>query len=166
MKLRAALALSFLIGCGPGASTAEDVFIALPKDFVSFKTWQHFELPDSEVPNSPHTSGPRTVFINRLPAKGSSAFPVRTLIVKTIASGQAFAMSKRGGDYNALGASGWEWFELRPATDGTPAIVWRGITPPIGESYSGIAGGTCNDCHAGAKTNDFVQTSVLRLSDR
>jgi hypothetical protein len=72
-------------------------------------------------------------------------------------------MAKRGGDYNARGAQGWEWFELKAQLDGSWTIAWRGITPPEGCGYSGIAGGGCNICHTGAIANDYVQTEGLRL---
>ncbi len=158
---------SVVVGCGAPAEEppAPEVFIALPRDFLHFDQWTRYELPPNAVAGSPHIAGARTVFLNKIPAKGSKLFPVGTIIVKRVADGsQSFAMVKRGGDYNQLGATNWEWFELRPATDGTPVIVWRGITPPSGEVYHGVSGGECNTCHASGSANDFVQSEPLRLS--
>jgi hypothetical protein len=73
-------------------------------------------------------------------------------------------MAKRGGNYNLFGASGWEWFELAPSDNGTPVIVWRGITPPDGEGYGGAAGGACNNCHGSSPDNDHVLSDPLQLS--
>lgn len=161
-KLLPAL-LPWLAACGPAEmKTTPTVFIALARDFQAFDQWEHFDLPTGEITASPHTAGTRTVFLNARPAKGSTAFPVGTVIVKQGVE-HVFAMAKRGGGYNSAGADGWEWFELKAATDGSQAIVWRGITPPVGEKYSGTSGGTCNTCHDAAKANDWVQSEPLRL---
>jgi hypothetical protein len=78
--------------------------------------------------------------------------------------GQTFAMAKRGAPFNALGATGWEWFELvESAQSTTPAIKWRGIAPPAGETYAGVMGGACNTCHALGSANDFVPSAELSL---
>ena len=69
-------------------------------------------------------------------------------------------MVKRGGDFNEAGATGWEWLELKIG-EGDPAILWRGVGPPVGEGYA--QGATCNDCHGSAKKNDFVQSTPLTL---
>lgn len=77
--------------------------------------------------------------------------------------GQLFAMVKRGGGYNAVGALGWEWFELAERKDGSVAIKWRGLSAPSGESYGNDPHGTCNACHERAKANDFVKSPALAL---
>jgi hypothetical protein len=162
------LALLMLIasGCGPVDDTpAPEVFIALPRDFRDYAQWTHFTLPPREVVGSPHLAGESALFINRIPPSGSTAFPIGTIIVKRLADEtQSFAMVKRGGGYNSAGASGWEWFEIKPAADGTPVIVWRGITPPAGEMYHGVSGGECNLCHEAGRANDFVQSEPLLLT--
>ena len=158
-------------GCGGDSATpgpTGDVFIAFAPDFADFKTWTAFDLGDDQTDGLPAV-GHRTAYLNKLPPTGSSAFPVGTVIVKTIGEetttpGQTFAMAKRGGGYNALGTIGWEWFELKPDTTGKPAIAWRGIAPPSGETYAGVMGGSCNDCHAKATDNDYVPSVELSLS--
>ncbi len=167
MKRLASLLVGVLCGCGGIEETpAPEVFIALPRDFQHFQEWATYPLPPNEVAGSPHIAGERTLFINRKPAHGSTQFPVGTIIVKRVNDGsQNFAMVKRGGDYNVQGATNWEWFDLKPATDGvTQIIAWRGITPPSGEMYHGVAGGECNTCHQSARNNDFVQSEPLLLS--
>lgn len=159
-----------LAACGPvPADPTPDVFIALQKDFSGFKTWSKVDLGVGE-PNDVHSAGHRIVYLNHKPDHGSTTFPVGTVIVKTIdedaaTPGKTFAMAKRGGGFNTVGATGWEWFELEKSTEGTPLIVWRGITPPSGEGYGGaITGGACNTCHMGSSDNDFVSASALKLS--
>jgi hypothetical protein len=149
----------------PDAGGEPEVFIALQRDFLGYTTWRAFDV-GSEPIDGVHTVGTRRVYLNAAPPPGRSGFPVGTILVKTIAGedNKTFAMVKRGGTYNANGARGWEWFELRTASDGNPAIAWRGVAPPTGEGYSAAQGGTCNGCHAAAADNDFVQSPPLRLS--
>ncbi|MBX5482265.1 MAG: hypothetical protein IRZ16_10580 [Myxococcaceae bacterium] len=167
------IAAALVVGaCGPAEEPGgqRTTFIALAKDFQGFEDWEPFPLPANAVdPADPHSGGPRTIYLNRRPPGGSTAFPVGTMIVKAptgegAEERQTFAMVKRGGTYNQAGATGWEWFELATATDGSVAIVWRGLGPPVGESY-GNAGTTCNDCHKSAAANDFVKAPALQLKD-
>lgn len=152
-------------GGSGGGMVEPDIFIALPRDFLHYDQWSRYPLPPRDVTGSPHLEGGSVLFLNEVPPKGSEEFPVGTVIVKMLADGtQSFAMAKRGGGYNKAGATGWEWFELRPATDGAPVIVWRGITPPAGEKYHGVSGGECNLCHQSGRANDFVQSEPLQLS--
>lgn len=147
-------------------------FIALQRDFDSLESWQRFELGSGALDG--HPTGPRVVFASQLPPSGSAVFPVGTILAKAIESGAPtewviHAMVKRGGDYNARGARGWEWFELKLTESRAPVIVWRGESPPSGEGYGCVAGACdeapdCNQCHAAARNNDFVQSDVLRLS--
>lgn len=156
------------------------VFIAFARDFIEFRTWRQYVLENSVSPLTPaphddggvedtdagtaHVTGPRTVFINKIPPPRATQFVVGTVIVKAMTgSADLFAMVKRGGNYNAKGAVGWEWFRLSTGRDSTPVIVWRGLTPPTGDNYSGASGGTCNDCHEAARPNDFVHSPWLRL---
>ena len=112
-------------------------------------------------------NGPMTVYWNRSPPSGSDEFPLGTIIVKQNDPGattpQIFAMVKREGGYNASGAKGWEFFELQAADDQSVVILWRGVGPPVGESY-GSDPNTCNNCHSQAGANDFVWSSALQLS--
>jgi hypothetical protein len=72
-------------------------------------------------------------------------------------------MEMRGGNFDPEGAVSWEWFELQNVDADNVRIVWRGNGPPNGETYGGDSA-TCNDCHAGAKSNDFVWTTGFLLS--
>ena len=87
-----------------------------------------------------------------------------TIIVKeTTADGRIFAQVKRGGGYNITGAVDWEWYELGVATNNAIGIKWSGFGPPAGEQYGGDPNGTCNSCHIGGKSNDYVMASWLLL---
>ena len=153
---------------GTGGADPGEAFVAFTDSFAGFMSWPSFYL--GEVPPTTNEMpGPRTVYINKLPPHGSKTFPVGTVIVKAIQIGepktwQIFAMAKRGADFNALGAVGWEWFELSLQFDALN-ILWRGNAPPSGMGYGGgVSGGVCNTCHGGAKANDFVQDTFLQLS--
>ena len=169
----AVMAVTFAgLACGPGGENpgaTGSTFIALQKDFQGYDQWEPFPLADTSGTGDPHADGPRTVYLNKRPPTGSTTFPVGTILVKAPTGPEAdtrqtFAMVKRGGTYNAKGATGWEWFELGRATDGSTAIVWRGLGPPAGEGY-GTAAATCNECHAAAKDNDFVRAAELSLGE-
>ncbi len=178
LQILGAIAAAALASCGssdaaPSADTAgatSATYLAFGDAFQGFRSWESFKVPaDSAAATGVHTSGPRTEYLKSRPAKGSTSFPVGTIIVKQFdderSDGQIFAMVKRGGDYNAAGASGWEWFELQNASDGTTAILWRGVGPPSGEKYGGDPSGGCNSCHGTARDNDFVRSSAIRLSE-
>lgn len=148
----------------PGGVGGE--FVAFAPHFAGYEQWHRIDI-SGELPMSPHLGERRAVHVNKLPPAGADSFPVGTIVLKTsTASEEVHAMAKRGGEYNQLGARGWEWFELRRATDGSLAIFWRGITPPAGvcKTYGGIVGGACNVCHQNAAANDFVQTPGLTLT--
>lgn len=160
-------AAAALAACGPDGSGAETPasFIALQRDFEGYAQWEPFALSATVATDDPHTGSSRTVHLKARPPKGSTAFPVGTMIVKHVDGGQTFAMAKRGGEFNSAGAKGWEWFELTAGSTGTPVIVWRGVGPPAGEGYGGPAGTSCNSCHASAAENDFVRAPALALGD-
>jgi hypothetical protein len=172
---RICLALGLLVAaCAPAESTpspgpeaAGDTFLAVDSSFAGFRTWEPFPLaPGSN--GTIHTAGARTEYLNRAPPKGSTSFPVGTIIVKEsddgpIADRQVFARVKRGGGYNAAGAAGWEWFELKNVDEQRVTRVWRGVGPPVGEKYGGDPNGGCNGCHGAAKDNDFVLSPPLQL---
>ncbi|MES1171984.1 MAG: hypothetical protein ABUL77_02000 [Bacteroidota bacterium] len=173
MRAPAALLSTLILvaACGGGAPddpNASGVFIALARDFVGFEDWTAFDLGDDQN-DGVVVLGHRRAYVNMLPPHGSTTFPVGTIIIKTIGEelpmpGQTFAMAKRGGTWNAAGASGWEWFELVLASPEPPAIRWRGIVPPAGEIYAGVSGGACNMCHQLGRDNDFVPSTELLLS--
>ena len=152
------------VGCGavPPDEGDPDSFIALTRDFQDFQSWPSVTI-DGEASGTIHTAGKRTVYYNKTAEPGATEFPVGTIIVKTMATGEIFARAKRGPNYNVRGAVGWEWFELKTAATGTYGIAWQGITPPLGACYGGIVGGACNDCHKAAAMNDFVFSQVLQL---
>ena len=175
---QAIAALAILTGaamaCSSSGETEEPVgstFIAFAKDFQPFRDWESLPAePFSEAPTSTHTSGPRTVYINKMPPAGATEFPVGTIIVKEAETDPAseravFAMVKRGGTFNSKGAANWEWFELQNLDSGAENIVWRGVGPPVGEKYGGDPNGGCNGCHGAATDNDFVLDKNLRLGE-
>jgi hypothetical protein len=142
-------------------------FVAMERDFQEFREWAAVDLDDPGAPGVVHTAGRRKVFVSRRPPAGSTTFPVGTILVKEIEGAPAdhhiFAMAKRGGGYNAFGAPGWEWFELRPRKDGSLAIAWRGFNPPPEEGYASDVNDGCNGCHNVARDNDHVRTPALSL---
>jgi len=136
-------------------------FVATQSDFAGFAAWESFD-GGSQAMDGLNVVGQRTLYLNRRPPHGSIQFPTGTMVVKTTAGAPTLAMAKRGGDFNATGALGWEWFQLASATDGDVQIVWRGEGAPVMFTYS--TGGTCNSCHFSAYFNDFVEGSPLALS--
>lgn len=160
--------LAFLIGCG---STPEptDTFVAFASHFQGFHSWTSMPaVPPASADPGLHGTVPWRAYINRTPAKGMTSFPQGTIIVKETlepdpTARKVFAMVKRGGGYNAQGATGWEFFELLNLPGDAPSIKWRGVGPPSGEMYGGDPNG-CNGCHGGARGNDFVWTAGLSLS--
>lgn len=156
--------------------SAATTFLAQNADFADYKTWPHTVVGTGTVLNG-HATTNRVGYINAVPADDATAFDVGTIIVKE-GSGkevdgetgdEIHAMVKRGGSFNSAGAAGWEWFELVPSTTGSLIIKWRGEQPPDGESYGCVAGncdtgfGQCNECHGGARANDFVISTPLTL---
>jgi hypothetical protein len=171
-----ALALALTAGCSGADDASDDVtadgaggFLAFASSFTGFRSWQSWKRPAFGDPSDVHAGLPYIEYLNHAPPHGSTSFPVGTIIVKEpdddrpATAHVAFAMVKRGAGYNAAGASGWEWFELQEAADGSIGIVWRGLGPPSGESYLGDPT-ACNDCHAAAKDNDSVLSGAIRLS--
>ncbi len=148
-----------------GSCTQVPVFNA---SFASYESWTPFSFTGAAIAGSPHTSGPRRIYLSQKPPHGATEFPVGTIIVKEIgpppASGDSvFAMVKVGCDYNSDGAANWEWFELQVDATNTASILWSGSEPPAGQTYSGNPT-ACNDCHSSAKQNDYVESSDLLLS--
>lgn len=152
-------------GTSSGPGDASETFLAFSSTFAPFRSWTSFHsdgpTDDGTVPAD--VLGPRTQYINTPPPHGASEFPVGTVIVEARESGlqKIFAGVKRGGGFNTGGATNWEWFEL---TDAPVTIVWRGVGPPLGDTYGGDPSGGCNACHAkcGA-ANDYVCSPRLAL---
>lgn len=157
-------------GCGSSTpATSPDgqpaTFIAFAKDFSRFRTWTSHAIDSAVAAGSTHVSGPRTMYLNQPPPADATEYPVGTLIVKeTAADGKLFARCKRGGNFNATGAVGWEWFELQETAAKEVVIRWHGFGPPAGEMYGGDAMGGCNGCHTAARANDYVLSPWLTLA--
>lgn len=169
--MRRAVALGLaLSGCGGGLPPCDDSeFVAFASDFDGWAGWRRIAL---DGPDPRLGAGPRVVYVNALPPAGARTFPRCTMILKTTERGDdparwfAVGMAKRGGDYNAAGALGWEWFDIDLTGDGDPMIDWRGPVPPEGRGYECVLGeddgaaaeaiGDCNTCHAAAAGNDYV----------
>jgi hypothetical protein len=169
----AALALGILaLGCDEGHSLT---FIALDGDFAGFRGWRRVPLGDAPLVG--HPPGPRFGYVSRDAGKGAMAYPLGTIIVKTVEPTAApetwelFAMAKRGGGFNAEGARDWEFFRLRWVA-GAPHILSRGlnaIDPEAdgGGGYTGNLGdvfaGLCNGCHGtkASAATDHVLSPAL-----
>jgi len=167
---RAIVIVMMLAACGHSAPAgdAADVFIAFNTTFAPFRTWTSFadDLEDTSLPVA--VLGPRTQYINQLPASGLTEFPIGTVIVEARENAEMkiFAGVKRGGGFNRPGAPNWEWFELDEMNGpgSQVAIQWRGYGPPNGDTYGGDPN-TCNNCHASCgATNDFVCSPDLQLA--
>lgn len=172
-------AMMSLAGCDEGAlmrpdSGASSTFIALARDFEGFRDWTCFPLERPMVPVGLEGSA-ASVCINQLPPEGERRFPVGTILVKAIESGETpqdwviHAMVKRGGLGFGGGTPGWEVFELRLDARERPVILWRGEGPPSGLGYGigapdgGVTTLVCSDCHAPAWRNDSVLNPHVRL---
>lgn len=149
-----------------------------PPEFVGVSRWISFDRGiDPAHPDDP--TGHSTVYVDRLPPHGATEFPVGTHILRVIGAGddpalwEAHGMVKVGGDFNAGGAVGWEFYGLDLTRDGTGELVtstrWHGVGPPDGDGYAqpGDAGPVlgCNHCHGAATWNDSVIGQELQLVD-
>jgi hypothetical protein len=166
-KLKTALALALLFSataCGGGKradSGDAGMFVAVDGDFAGFQSWFGGVLPSDVLDGNVYPPGTRFGFVNHRVPPGTKAYPPGTVIVKAIESPagdptqwHVFAFAKRGGDFNAAGAIGWEFFLLRLDAGGTPTITSRGLAPANDGfdmdtlSYTpGGAAGSCNICH-------------------
>jgi hypothetical protein len=171
---RAALlvAAAMLIACGGDEAPTEHV--ATEADFVGFDTWERFDRGHRGFLPS-HPDGATYVYRNRPPPPGATHHPVGTIVVRVTMAGpesdwEVHAMVRRGGGFNAAGAAGWEYFDLRLEHTGeqlTPRIRWRGEGP--GDSEDGYAHGAegialgCNHCHAAVARHDGLIGDELAL---
>lgn len=149
--------------CSGATDNTDDGFIAFNTTFAPFRSWpmRHSDGPidDGRLPAG--VAGPRDQYINEFPPAGSSAFPVGTVIVEVRTdTGKIFASVKRGNGFNAAGAKGWEYFELQEAP---VKYIWRGLGPPLGDTYGGDPNG-CNNCHVACESNDYICSPVLQLA--
>lgn len=163
--MRALLVPLVLAACGssPATSDASDAFIAFNPTFAPFRTWPMYsdDLLDPGNTLPAGVAGPRDQFINMLPPTGSTEFPIGTVIVEVRTdSGKIFASVKRGGNFNAAGDKNWEYFELQ---ENPVKYLWRGLGPPLGDTYGGDPNG-CNQCHSQCAANDFVCSPKLQLA--
>ncbi len=163
---------AFQVACGtPTANpgSGEPQFVALASDFKGYHSWKSFDVTTDAPQAGIHDGSTVTEYVKALPPSGSTSFPVGTIIVKEATGGtiphELFAMVKRGGGFNA-GAPGWEWFDLQNLNDGADdvGIVWHGLAPPPGDTYSGSASAGCNTCHA-ACGNDAVCAKAMQLAN-
>lgn len=153
-----------------------EAFIAFARDFREFRRWERHAVEGAMMPLGA-AEGPTYVYLNRRPPEGARRWPVGTVVVKAIESGEphqwtVHAMVKRGVPFNDDGAIGWEYFELsfREGSD-EPSIVWRGSGPPSGHGYAAAGRAAeadaiplvCDDCHAPAWQNDSVLTPAIAL---
>lgn len=146
-------------------------FIALQRDFQEFRGWERFAVGETPVPPGHPSAGRRFAYLSARPPAGATSFPVGTIIVKAVEEGAPqewvlHAMVKRGGGFNAGGASGWEWFDLEIDAAENALVIWRGYEPPDGQGYGGEAADNtadCNSCHAAGQafTTDYVLSTVL-----
>jgi hypothetical protein len=147
-------------------------FLALQRDFQSFRSWRRLPV-GAEAIDGGHDAGSRFVYASGSAVAG--AFPVGTMIVKTVEDGaptawEIHARAKRGGGFNGAGAFGWEWFDLRIVEADAVVIMWRGEKPPKDHGYESLPGlgttnsmdGDCNTCHAAASASDYVLSAPLR----
>ncbi|MGZ3423394.1 MAG: hypothetical protein ACXWUG_26300 [Polyangiales bacterium] len=158
----------------PAADAGATSFLAFERDFQGFRVWEKFSFAETSDAFPAHLGGPRDVYLNKRPPKGSKEFPVGTIIVKEVIDGGPFtdriifARVKRGSAFNPDG-NGWEWFQLKNRADSSTAIVWRGLGPPDGDPEAGLPGylgnaDGCTPCHKGAANNDLVLAPPLQLS--
>jgi len=176
MSLVVAVALGACSGSGDNTETSEagigtgadSCFVAYDTNFAGFTQWtSHAYSAPISVGGNIHFAGPRIEYINELPQTGATQFAAGTIIVKEIDgitpdNHHIFAMVKRGCDYNAGGATNWEWFELENDS-GTYSIIWSGASAPPGESYADAGNASCNSCHTTCADNDYVCSPDLQL---
>lgn len=185
-----ALAATLVLGgCGGAQPATPDQFVAFASDFAAYHDWA--SAPATPAPGLPAVPGdgltvadagaidagaadggvhqrPLTVYWNHAPHSGSATFPVGTIIVKETDEAdatqrQVFAMVKRGANFNASGALGWEWFELQNTAAGSVIIKWHGYGPTGTTDTYGGNPHVCNDCHGLARSNDYVWSAAVQL---
>jgi hypothetical protein len=155
------VAAGWLGGCGGATKPPVEQFVAADSDVADFWTWYTQPFVADAVADIVYPPGSRVGFLNHRPPAGTTSYPLGTIIVKAIendnvpANWELFGIAKRGGDYNAAGAHGWEFLLLR-VDDGVAHIYSRGLTPTVDgradmvvNEGSYFAGGqvACDVCH-------------------
>lgn len=177
MRLGLAAVVALLAACGapadePASGSTSGQFIAFNRDFNDFRAWPRVSL--GRFTAGGHLEGPvqyAYVSAPRDPATGR--FPRGARIVRSLEDGDPtrwglFAMAKRGGGYNAAGASGWEFFRLVIDAAGEVQIVSRGLNATqAGDPYDIGEGTGCNTCHGleDARPYDSILSPALRPPD-
>lgn len=166
-RLAFVIAALAIVSCGPEE----------PPMFVGLSHWTMFDRgPDPVHLDDP--TGHASVYIDHLPPQGSTTFPVGTRIVRIMGEGgdptlwEAHGLVKVGGDFNADGAAGWEYYGLAMTRDAHGDLVattrWHGVGPPDGDGYAHLDAGPvlgCNHCHGAATWNDSIIGPELQLTD-
>ena len=166
-RLWIGLTLAFVgTACGGGGAkkpTPVSEFIAQDSDVADFPNWYSQPFVADPLADIVYPPGSRFGFINHPAPPGATSYPVGTIIIKAIendkvpAHWELFGMSKRGGDYNAAGAIGWDFLLIR-YENGVPHIYSSGLTPTVDgnpdmqaavNEGSYFAGGqiACDVCH-------------------
>ncbi len=126
------------------------------EDFAGFPSWTRTPVPTTDVYE-------HAVYSNALADQGPP-WQLGAAFVRAEESGPQQAwllhgMVRRGGDFNAGLATGWEFFGLFIDEQGTVELIWRGDHPPLGAGYAepdtgvadagpnGLPAGDCNGCH-------------------
>jgi hypothetical protein len=139
--LRIGLALLLLAGSVSGVAARE--FVAQPDDFKCLQDGTKVDGKTFYVFNKNKRKLRKALKIaNRDLSK--KRYPVGTIL-------QLFpfeAMVKRGGKFNPAG-DGWEFFQLTTSAQGTQIVSRGGME--VANRF-----GSCQGCHAGAQTFDFV----------
>lgn len=155
--------------CADAPWQEEGAFVAFQESFAPYRMWSSVDLGMRALAG--HPTGHAVVYANN-PVPSGCAWPRGTIIVKEIRVTEAdtrtweiFAMVKRGGSYDSNPASGWEFFTLGLATNGTPVITGRGVNPGV-DSYSGGTGGGCNGCHGATAAHPFDSILTEALQPR
>jgi hypothetical protein len=142
-----------LVGCSHPAPPEREPSLA---DFADFQSWTRTPLPATDV-------YPHAVYSNTLADVGAP-WQLGAAFVRAEESGppQAWLLHgiiRRGGDFNAGLATGWEFFGLFVDEHGATQLIWRGAHPPLGAGYvtddtnvpdvgpNGLPDGDCNGCH-------------------
>lgn len=159
--------------CADAPADDPGVFIPLTRDFAGFRAWPRVSLGTLSAGGHPEGAA-QHVYFNRPLRAGSRRFDDGTILVRTFEQGDPsmwsiHAMARRGGDYNARGDVGWEFFLLRLTADGDVVIVARGLDPRTGreDAYSLGDGVGCNSCHGTVDARDYdgVLSLALRPPD-
>jgi hypothetical protein len=154
-RMRTLFAMSFALVLG-SCHTPPPERVPSIDDFRGFDTWTRTELPTVDV-------YPHAIYSNPLADQGppyalGTAF-VRAEETGPIAAWLLHGIVRRGGDFNAGLASGWEFFGIFVDENSEAQLIWRGEHPPLGAGYfvddtgvadagpNGLPEGDCNGCH-------------------